>query len=86
MLMVYKYPIPIEDNFFLLLPADAAILTVQVQGEQPCIWAMVNPEAELRERRFRLAGTGRPIGYGMSYIGTFQLYGGALVFHLFEDA
>lgn len=61
MLMIFKYPIPIEDHFTLELPKDAKILTVQVQREMPQLWAVVDPEAEKETRHFRLSGTGHPI-------------------------
>lgn len=84
---VFKYPIPVEDEFRLELPVEAQILTVQVQGNRPYLWALVDPAAPHDEIRFRLAGTGHPIEediLGHGYIGTFQLNGGALVFHVFQ--
>ena len=81
---IWKFPIPLEDEFELEMPLGAAILCVQVQGEEPCIWARVDPKAKKHRRVFRLAGTGREIPKELGYIGTFQLRGGTLVFHLFE--
>ena len=94
---VFKYslPIPIEDHFTLDLPKGARVLCVQVQYERPWIWALVEPKEKFEPRTFRLAGTGHEIAgvdsrYAVSpmncgrYIGTFQLHGGALVFHLFD--
>jgi len=83
---IFKYPIPMNDYFDLWIPIGGKILTVQKQGENPCIWVLVNPKADLKKRQFRLAGTGHPIEdmIGMVYIGTFQLSGGAFVGHLFE--
>jgi len=84
---VYKYDVPIDDTFALALPEFARVLTVQVQDGQPRLWALVDPAAPPRDRRFRLAGTGHPIQEAddWRYIGTFQLNGGALVLHLFES-
>ena len=87
MLTIHKYSIPIEDRMFLELPAGAKILTVQVQTECPQIWALVDTEQPLEARFFRMVGTGHPITediLSLSYIGTFQLQGGGLIFHLFE--
>lgn len=91
---VYKYPIPIEDTFTISMPAGATVLTVQTQqssqdvwrGEAgPNIWVLVDPTALHEPRHFRLAGTGHPIEEKLGrYVGTFQLSGGQLVFHLFE--
>jgi len=85
MLRVYKYPVPCKDNFSLMLPKDAKILTVQNQREEPQLWALVDPDAPLEERKFRLAGTGHPVTQeNLDYIGTFQLRGGDYIGHLFE--
>lgn len=86
---VYKYPIPwppTRDEFTLALPVGAEILCFQMQGETPCIWALVDTGNVSQEtRKFRLAGTGHPIEYTpKKYIGTIQLRGGLLIFHLFE--
>lgn len=70
------------------LPFDAKILTIQTQDESPCIWAEVYEKNSLQERTFEIFGTGHDIDYDMGvdrkYIGTYQLNGGALVFHAFE--
>lgn len=90
---IHKYPIPVEDYFDIDMPAHATILTVQTQRigqgglarEVPCIWAKVDPANPPHPRKFRLAGTGHPIEESVGhYVGTFQLSGGELVFHLFE--
>ena len=82
---VYKYPIIATDDIVINLPKGAEVLCVQTQGNEPFIWALVDPEEPLEPRRFRMAGTGHPIEEtDLTYRGTFQLQGGALVFHLFE--
>jgi len=86
-LRVYKYTIPVEDYFSLDLPAGAKILTIQVQRDEPQIWALVDPEQQPRPYNFRLAGTGHDITESrdsLEYIGTFQLVGGNFIGHLFE--
>jgi hypothetical protein len=88
MLSIYKYPVPIDDYFTLELPFGARPLSVQVQNGGPQLWVLIDPgERRTEERRFRLAGTGHPIEESsdfLEYISTFQLSGGALVFHVFE--
>ena len=76
----------IEPNITALgMPKDAEILTVQNQYGKPCLWALVDPENEIEKRYFEVIGTGHDIHYDMGidrkYINTFQLDGGALVFH-----
>lgn len=85
---VWKYPVPRLDSMEVQMPAGAQILTVQVQGVTPVMWALVDPSAAKETRRFYVLGTGHPsedrdLG---RYVGSFQLHGGALVFHLFEEA
>ena len=84
---VYKYVVYMGDYMNVELPEGAEILTVQAQYDEPHIWALVNPDAPMVTRKFRLLGTGHPTEDDVSqdnYIGTFQLNGGGLVFHLFE--
>ena len=84
---IWKYKIPLEDKFSLELPKDAVILTVQIQQGVPQLWVMVNTENEVEKRYFWLQGTGQEIyetDRVMKYINTFQLYGSALILHLFE--
>ena len=75
---VSKYPIAIvADYITIAMPVDAQILTVQMQNNVACIWALVDPDAPLIERRFRWAGTGHEIKEDIKdlwYIGTFQLF------------
>ena len=86
---VHKYPVEITDEFWVEMPAGAEVLTVQVltvqvqQGE-PFLWAKVDTAAPYRPHGFRLIGTGLPAGDDPGrYVGSFQLEGGTLVFHLF---
>jgi hypothetical protein len=71
------------------MPKGAEILTVQLQGLTPCLWALVNPdavEAHKEERLFEIYGTGHTILEPAErvYIGTFQFHVEGLVFHVFE--
>lgn len=83
---VHKYPLDLKDEVEVRMPAFAEVLCVQVQNNVPCLWAKVDTrESSIRTRRFFLVGTGNamPVFAG-EYVGTFQLSGGALVFHVFE--
>lgn len=83
--VIYKYPVQPEE-FTLMLPKGAKILTAQTQFDTPQMWALVDPEAQPEPRRFVALPTGlifhdpTPI----EYINTFRLLGGSLIFHLFE--
>ncbi len=85
--VVWKFMVPGDDNFEIDMPAGARILTVQPQGTQICLWALCDPAQGKEMRQFRLAGTGHVIDWPanrLAYIGTFQVAGGLLIFHLFE--
>lgn len=87
---IFKYDVPVADHFELELPVGAEILTFQSQKESFYIWAIINDEEGLNDekRYFRLAGTGHDLTEDSpkikKYIGTAQIAGGGLVFHLFE--
>lgn len=85
---IYKYPLQVTDLQEVLLPIGAEILTIQVQNEIPCLWALVDPDQIKEIVNIEIFGTGHPISYdiGVSrkYISTFQLNDGQLVFHTFE--
>jgi hypothetical protein len=85
---IWKFGFNQSSEILIDMPKGAQILALQTIGEAPFIWALVDPEAENEERHFELYGTGHTIIVEESvmkkYIGTFHLYGGKLVFHLFE--
>jgi hypothetical protein len=83
---VWKYDVPVQDEFTIEMPEDAHVLTVQEQHGAPRLWALVDPKRPLRKWRFWLAGTGHmiPMPETLRHVGTFQAHGGDLVFHLFE--
>lgn len=69
------------------MPKHSKVLSVQMQNNVPCIWAQVNPDAEKVKKHFEIFGTGHDMecdGICREFIGTFQMHGGGLVFHLFE--
>ena len=86
MITIYKYPIQMKDQFTIEMPYGAQVLSVQTQRETPCIWALVDSDNWPEKRPFALRGTGHDCS-GLNearFVGTFQLHGGALVFHLFD--
>lgn len=85
---IWKYVVPEgRDYFSMLLPKEAKILTLQMQNDVLCLWALVDQINETERRNFRMFGTGHPFDMreGFTYIGTFQLLDGKLVFHMFEE-
>ena len=85
MLVVYKYPLEVTGEQQVLMPVGARVLTVQVQYDQPCLWALVETRNPLANCTVTTVGTGHPtdLTTGSTYVGTYQLKGGALVMHVF---
>ncbi len=85
MTTIYKYPLILDDAQTVDLPLEAHVLTVQLQDGVPCLWALLDSEADTIPRRFVIYGTGHPMTEGAVrvYVGTFQL--DWLVWHVFEE-
>ena len=82
---IFKYKLNIEEIQFVAMPKGAKVLTVQTQKGYPCIWAIVDPQAEIENKKICMRGTGHDASEvkDMCYIGTFQRYGGEMIFHVF---
>lgn len=89
MKQIWKFAIPTADKLSFKMPVGAEVLSVAVQHNKPCLWALVNPDAAMETRTFYITGTGHDIPDSVSrqfglFHGTFLLEDGALVFHIFE--
>lgn len=84
MKQVWKFPVQLSGAFTLTMSVDAQVLDVQLQRGSPQLWALVDPDGPKEERLFAVFGTGHIIPPGVTYVGTFQLFDGDLVIHLFE--
>ena len=81
---IWKFGLEVTGRQSVTMPADAEILSVQVQAGVPCLWALVSPDAPGVPRTVDTYGTGHPVdGNPGRYIGTYQLSNGGLVFHVF---
>jgi len=82
---IFKYPIQPIDYQEIEMPIGAQLLSVQLQKGAPVLWAVVNEDNPMTKRCFATRGTGHPIdGQLGSYLGTYQLFAGDIVFHVFE--
>lgn len=87
---VWKWPLSRGVSKFDM-PQGARVLTVQSQGGQAYLWALVDPGAERDRRVFRTCGTGESLsGDPGEYVGTFQISPtssgiASLAFHVFEQ-
>lgn len=74
------------------MPEGSLILSVQAQLqadgvlEEVCMWVLVDPDLPKVPREFVVYGTGHPVRDDRveKFLGTVQLSGGKLVFHVFE--
>lgn len=92
-LTVHKYELQ-PGHQAILMPADARVLSVVVQGEQGLmLYALVDTEQSLVAREFYVTGTGHDITLeGESLLGAFvgtvaiesALWPTTMYFHVFE--
>lgn len=83
-LTIHKYQLAVCDKHTVEMPLGAEILCVQVQNDIPCLWAKVDPKAHRVDREIRIYGTGHDLDWDTGdYVGTFQVRGDFLVFHVF---
>jgi len=86
MISIWKFPLQTINAQEIKMPVGAEILTVQVQNDEPYLWARVDTDAFAGSRQIAIHGTGHELSaLTRKYIGTYQLSGGALVFHVFES-
>lgn len=90
---VWKFPLGEWETgmFSAEMPKFAEVLSLQVQRNDLCMWVLVDPDMPPEQRHFVIVGTGNEVtsgdGQGLAsdnFVGTFQMYGGGLVFHVFE--
>ena len=83
---IWKYRLVVEDEQVINMPMGAVPLTVQAQNGEPCLWCEVDSTLRASAVKLLTRGTGHPLtGEEGSYIGTYQLQEGGLVFHVFSS-
>lgn len=82
--MIWKFPLRIQDEQLVEMPEGAEILSVQMQNDVPCAWALVDPIAARDQVKILCRGTGPPVNGATAdrFIGTIQA--GPFVFHFFR--
>lgn len=81
---IFKYDIPVQDEFSIAMPTGAEILSVKVQNGVPRLWAIVDDQAPKESRPFAIYGTGNIAPEKGVFIDTFLMADGAFVWHLFD--
>lgn len=85
---VWKFPLSGVEGQTIDAPEGAEFLSVQLQGEAPVVWALVDPKRGTVGRKLISISTGDPIAAASlgRFLGTYQLHGGNRVWHVFEAA
>lgn len=83
---IHKFPIEIVDFQVINIPSGAKFLHVDMQNQTMCLWALVDTDAPIVERRIRVIGTGLPAGDISieQHIGSVLVLQGTYVFHIFD--
>jgi len=80
---IWKFLFEVVDFQTLNIPYGAKLLHIGTQQDIPTLWAAVNPEQPLENRRFWVVGTGGRIPRDSTYVGT--SVGSEFVWHIYED-
>ena len=93
MITIWKATLEVQTKQSVTMPRGAAVLCAAAQGDGICIWFRCDTSAPTEERIFYVYGTGHDMDSGADgsgghavgrYVGTAHLFGGKLVFHVFE--
>tara|TARA_Y100000310_G_C20312569_1_gene636901 strand:+ start:141 stop:407 length:267 start_codon:yes stop_codon:yes gene_type:complete len=81
---IFKYQVPFPGQE-IELPKGARAISAQVQGNNLCLWAEVDPRASTVKRLVRVIGTGWPdsLDERMSHVSTYQL--DDLMWHVYVE-
>lgn len=85
---IHKKTLAVADLQQVAVPEGAGFLSVQVQNGTICLWYSCDTDRrEPSYRKVAMAGTGHDANHceGLRFLGTVQLAGGALVFHVFVE-
>lgn len=84
---IWKFPLEITDLQEISLPHRAEVLCIKAQGNNLCLWALVDPSHAVAPVRVRICGTGHPAPSDDStfeYVDTVIMPNG-LVWHVFLE-
>lgn len=85
---IFKYQMPVLEQFEMKLPQDALIIRMEDQGGMFWLWAVVDTRARDETRKFRAFKTGAPIpdSFDGKYIGFCKIHvQQELGLYIFED-
>jgi len=86
MKVIHKFPIEMANAQLISMPLESEILSVDIQNNIICLWALCSYGAcKMHERKILIFGTGSntsDLDSFVRFIGTVQLNG--FVWHIFE--
>lgn len=80
--VVWKYPLGLALDSWVMMPAGAEPVHVAEQDGQPTLWAIVDPSEPTVFRRIHVRGTGDLVPDYSVYVGTVHVSG--YVLHVFD--
>jgi len=81
---IYKYQLGTVDTQSIIMKQGYKILDLQLQRGIPCVWVLIDPNNNNSLVEFRTYATGQTVDERSNeYIGSYQLYGGDAIFHVF---
>ena len=92
---IYKYALETSDTQKIRIPKlvegesfKKQVLKIDTQNDTPCIWCLVDVGEEEQEISIRIVGTGNPMPTLSQddYLGSYMLFDGGLVFHVFLES
>ncbi len=81
---IWKFPLAEVGEQLVNMPTGATILHVDHQGGIPTLWALINTEAQIIERKIIIVGTGNEADHitKLPHIGTISAP--PFVWHIFD--
>lgn len=83
---IWKYEITANETIQIKVPKESKFLTVLSQFDSVFMWCLVDTDNELETLSLKVCATGQELSkdFDGTYLGTFFVHGGHLVFHLFD--
>ena len=83
---IWKFQLSIKGEQEIKIPKRSKLLSIQIQYSVPCLWVLVpKDENKMEVIKLRTVGTGHHIDFdSTNYVGSYQLYEGKFVGHVFK--
>lgn len=84
---IWKFKLEVKDSQKVEMPKGAKLLYVGVQDNIPHLWAEVDPDNINGKATIVTFGTGQRVDADrLGFVGTYMLYGGSFVGHVYGKA